>query len=231
MHLNVRPGPSIHFASRNLLFFIRPFDESTEIPHRQAKREIHCREQQHQKQVLAQQTCHKCQPTACMMQVQGNSRVVLCAFLPEAYSQTSESRYEGGENQKEDDVGAQAADEVDETEDAHPEEEEGECGLEGWISVSSGAVVGCVGGSGVVIGSQGCAVGEPEGAKGAEDDEVERVAKYEVENGSDDHQEAAKEEVCAAGVSDVLGRLRTTKIGSGVEKQEEEKTRSTSGSP
>lgn len=51
----------------------------------------------------------------------------------------------------------------------------------------------------IVIGLQGCTEGEPEGAKGAENDEGEGVADDPFADGANDHEEAAEEEVCAWG--------------------------------
>lgn len=53
-----------------------------------------------------------------------------------------------------------------------------------------------VGAAGVVEGLQGAAVGEPETAVGAEDDEGEGVAEEEFQDGADYHEEAAAEEIC-----------------------------------
>lgn len=118
--------------------------------------------------------------------------------VPVPRRQAAVHRAEGHEDEHEDDVGAQAADQVDERQHPHPEQEEGERGQEDRVGEARGRVGRGVGAKRVVARRQRRPEGEPEPSVRGEDDEGEGVAKHEFEQASREHEQAAEEVVGAA---------------------------------
>jgi hypothetical protein len=163
-----------------------PLDQMAQIPHGQIDREIHRQEQQDEEIVPPDQTGDERERSPSMLEREGDILVPL-REMPVRGRETAVHGTQGQEDEEEDDVGAEGGDQVDKRQNAHPEEEEGECIEEGWVGEAGGGVGGSVGAVGVVGGGQCGAEGEPVGAVGAEDDEGEGVAQDEFEEAAGEH--------------------------------------------
>lgn len=104
--------------------------------------------------------------------------------MPVRAGKEAESGYQGQEDHEEDDVRPQGADQIDEAEETHSEQEEREASVEAdclQAILRRRERLGAVETVGVIRGLEGGGEGEPEGAKGGEDDEREGVADEPLE--------------------------------------------------
>lgn len=178
-NLNLKPPPRPPTRSG-------PLDQMTQIPDRQIDGKIHRQQDQHQEIIPPDQTRDEGESAAGMLQRQGRVGVARRG-VPITGRQTAVHRAQGEEDEEEEDVGAEAGDQVDKRQYAHPEEEEGEGVEEGRVRETGGRVGGRVGAVGVVGRREGGAEGEPVGPVGAEDDEGEGVSEHEFEEAAGEH--------------------------------------------
>ena len=170
-----------------------------EIADGQVEREVDREQDQHQQVVPADHAGHEGQGATGALQRQGGGGVS-AGGVPVAGGEAAVHRAEGEEDEEEEHVGAQAGDQVDEAEDAHPQQEEGEGREEGRVGEADGGILLCrrVGAVRVIGWRQRRPEREPVRAVGAEDDEGEGVAEHEFEEAAGEHEETAEEEVGAA---------------------------------
>ena len=101
--------------------------------------------------------------------------------IPVGGGEKAKGEYEGDEDYDEDDVCPQSTDGVHETKDAHEKQEEGVAGVKGGRRCAWLGSGGLIGGHGVEEWCKCCAKGEPETAKGCENNGRESVAKNPFE--------------------------------------------------
>lgn len=168
---------------------------------RELEREVESRKHDSCKNPPPQQTYHKRQSTARLLEHGRNGRLRVDGQVPVRSRETGKRRDEKREDEEEDDVGTEGADHVDEAENAHPEEEEA------WVialacvpgTLLSGMrhtkcrvpacclrahyITSSISSSRVIEGSQSCAEDEPEGAEGVEDHTGEGIADDPLRKG------------------------------------------------
>ena len=157
-----------------------PLDEFAQISDRQQNWEVHSRQHLHEEEVPTQQTCYESRRAAGLLQPESQDRVSVCG-LPEGTGKGGETQDEEEEDADKDHVGAEGTDEVDQAQETHVQQEVGVGCLEGGICGGGcgGGRDGHVGARGIEVRGDRCAVAEPEGAEGGENDEGEGVSEDE----------------------------------------------------